>query len=261
MKEIFKVVKDGKEIELAVRTPTAQDGDKARSIKRKTVAKAIAEGAISRIKLDRYIKEQGLWDDEKEAARKKLDEQIVAKTIQLKKGGMKLSEAKQVALDLKTLRNERQTLLTEINGLDVHTVEGQAENAQFNSLVASCLVYNDSGNPYYKDLDDYLNNSFSEEAFKAANLLAKMLHGLDEDFEKNLPENQFLVKYGFVDESGNLINKEKKTVDEEGRLLDENGRYVNEKGEFVDKFGNRVDESGEYVVETTPFLDDDGNPV
>jgi hypothetical protein len=260
-KEVFKVTKDGKDLELAVKEPTAEDGNKARAVKRRTFAQAVTEGAILRINLDRHIKEQGLWNEDKELRRKKLDEQITEKTLQLKKGGMKLSDAKQVAIDLRALREERRVLLTEINSLDINTAEGQAENAHFNSLVASCLVYNDSGKVYYKDLDDYLKNSASEEAFKGASLLAKMIYALDDDFEKNLPENKFLRQYQFVDDNLNFINKDKKLVDSEGRLINEDGRYVNESGELVDKFGNRVDENGEFVVESQPFLDDDGNPI
>jgi hypothetical protein len=122
-------------------------------------------------------------------------------------------------------------------------------------------VYNETKQPYFKNLEDYLSRSNEPVAILAAQHLANMLYGLDNDYEKNLPENKFLKKFKFVDDNLRLINDKGKLVDEEGRLVDENGRYINEAGEFIDRHGNRVDDKGEYVVEHKPFLDDDGNPI
>jgi hypothetical protein len=95
----------------------------------------------------------------------------------------------------------------------------------------------------------------------AAQNLANMLYGLDNDYESNLPENKFLKKYKFVDEKLRLVDKKGRLIDNEGRLIDESGRYVDENGSFVDKFGNKVDADGDYIVEQQPFLDDDGKPI
>jgi hypothetical protein len=94
-----------------------------------------------------------------------------------------------------------------------------------------------------------------------AQTLATMIYGLDNNFEKTLPENKFLHKYKFVDEKLRLIDKQGRLIDAEGRLIDDNGRYIDEQGNYVDKFGNKVDKDGEYVVETEPFLDEEGKPI
>ena len=79
-----------------------------------------------------------------------------------------------------------------------------------------------------------------------------MMYGLDEDFEKGLPENEFLVKYKLADESL--------------RLIDKQGRFVTRDGQLIDEFGFIVDEEGNRVSATpeqdgpegfTPFIDDE----
>jgi hypothetical protein len=122
-------------------------------------------------------------------------------------------------------------------------------------------VYTDSKDPYFKNFEDYNNKSADPIALLAAQNLANMLYGLENDYEEKLPENKFLKQYKFVDSKLRLINKEGKLVDEKGRLINENGRYINEAGQFVDKDGNIVNEDGDYVVEFSPFLDDEGKPV
>ena len=128
-------------------------------------------------------------------------------------------------------------------------------------LVSACLVYNDTKQPYFASMEEYLNRSSEEVAILGAQHLANMIYNLDNDYEHNLPENKFLKKYKFVDSNLRLIDKQGRFIDVDGRLVDENGRYIDEKGNFIDKFGNLVDEEGEYIVESKPFLDDDGNPV
>ena len=177
------------------------------------------------------------------------------------KGGIKLSEARNSALQIKSLRTTLQALIAEKNSLDVNTAQGQAENARFNSLLISCLVYNDTGEPVFSSIDDYDASDNSELTATAAEQFANMYFGLDTEYEHNLPENKFLRQYNFIDEDNRLINKDGKLVDVDGRLVDEEGRYVNEKGEFVDFFGNRLGEDGEYLIETSPFLDDEGNEL
>jgi hypothetical protein len=123
-------------------------------------------------------------------------------------------------------------------------------------------VYKDNEQKhYFNNLDDYLERIEDPAALKGAQVLANMIYGLDNDYEKNLPENKFLLKYKFVNENLRFINNEGKLVDREGRLIDEAGRFINESGEYVDKDGNRVDEHGDYIVDAKPFLDDDGKPV
>ena len=122
-------------------------------------------------------------------------------------------------------------------------------------------MYNESREPVYKDVDDYLTHGADEVAFMGAQTLASMMFQLDKNHDANLPENKFLSRWHFVDDKLRLVNKNGHLVDVDGRLLNEEGHYVDEAGELVDINGRRVDREGNYVVESQPFLDDDGNPL
>lgn len=257
----FKATVDGKEIELAVRTPSVQDQQNATKAYNQAFSDAIKSKAIVRAKIDELLKEQGLWDDNKQIQFDQLQRDILDRERKLAKGGIQLSEAKKIALEVKDLREEIKQLVMVRTNLDNNTAEGQADNARFNYLVSVCTVYKDNNQPYFNSMEDYLSQSTSLVALKSAQILANMIYGLDNDFEANLPENKFLKQYKFIDDKLRLINKDGKLVDREGRLIDEFNRYINEKGEFVDKYGYRVDEDGEYVLESKPFLDDNGNPI
>jgi hypothetical protein len=257
----FTVTVDDKEVALEVRSPSLQDQREAAKVYNQAFSDALKAKAVVRAKLDDLLKDQGLWDDTKQAQFNELQSVILQSERALAKGGIPLSQAKKIALEMKETRDKIRDLISVKTNLDVHTAEGQADNARFNYLVSACTVYKDNKQKYFNNLEDYLNRSTEEAAIKSAQNLANMLYGLDNDYESNLPENKFLKQYKFVDSKLRLINKNGQLVDDEGRLVDESGRFIDEKGNYVDKFGNPVDKEGDYIVESKPFLDDDGKPI
>jgi|LakMenE18May11ns_1017448.scaffolds.fasta_scaffold9957740_11 hypothetical protein len=254
-------VDNNKDITLAVRSPSLQDQREATKVYNQAFSEALKAKAVVRAKLDDLLVDQGLWDDSKQTRFNRLQSSILENERKLARGGISLNDAKAVAIEMKRLRAELRDLISVKTNLDTHTAEGQADNARFNYLVSACTVYNDSKKPYFNSYEEYLNKSGDTVSILAAQHLAGMLYGLDNDYEEKLPENKFLKQYKFVDDKLRFINKEGKLVDEEGRLLDENGRFINDKGEYVDKDGNLVTLDGEYVVEFKPFLDDSGKPI
>jgi hypothetical protein len=257
----FKAFIDNKEVEFMVRSPSLQDQREASKIYNQSFSEALKAKAVVRAKLDDLLVDQGLWDNQKQAKFTELQNQILDNERKLAKGGIPLKQAKELALQMRKTREEVRDLISVKTNLDTHTAEGQADNARFNYLVSACTVYNDSKESYFKSYEDYNNRSADPVALLAAQNLAGMLYGLENDYEEKLPENKFLKQYKFVDSKLRLINSEGKLVDEKGRLIDENGRFINEKGQFIDKNGNLVDDKGDYVVEFSPFLDDNGKPV
>lgn len=256
-KETFKV----DDTEFAVLEPKPAQGREAQKSYNAAFATALASGALLRQRVNTYMSDQGLWDDEKEAEQKVLLDKLNDCELKLQKGGIKLTEARELAIDMRRVRHELRTLLTKKNELDITTAEGQAENARFNALVAQCLVYNESGEPVYKDVDSYLEHSDEEQAFTGAQTLAQMLYQLDKNHEVSLPENKFLSHWKFVNEDLRLINKDGHLIDTDGRLINEDGYYITKDGTLVDIQGNPVDAEGNYVVEQAPFLDDSGKPL
>lgn len=257
----FKVKIEDKEVAFLVRSPSFKNQREAQKVYNTAFTDAIKSNAVVRAKMDDVLREQGIWDDEKEEKLVELQNEIIKAERVLAQGGISLKKAKSIALEMKKTRDKIRELLMDRNSLDNNSAEGQADNTRFNYLVTVCTVYKDTEKPYFKDMDDYLEKNTDPVAVKAAQVLANMLYGLSEDYEQDLAENKFLKKYKFIDEKLRLINDKGQLVDEENRLIDENGRFINEKGEYVDKFGFRIDFDGNYVVEFSPFLDDDGKPV
>lgn len=260
--DTFSLEIDNKQVTFLVRTPSLHDQREGQKIYNQAFTDAIKSGAVVRAKMDDLLESQGLWSAEKQKKYSELQQELLDGEKRLAKGGFPLVDAKKLAIRMKEVRNEIRDLVSVRTSLDNQSAEGQADNARFNYLVSVCVVYNDNNEPYFKNLQDYLDKADSPVAFKGAQKLANMMYGLDNNFEKNLPENKFLKKYKFVNDNLQFIDKQGRTVDIDGRLIDSaTGRYINEKGEFVDKDGNRVDEDGDYLLDAEPFLDDEGKPI
>lgn len=258
---------DGKKVTVAIIRPTPTHTRESQKIYNRTFRDALESGALLRQKLDAYMEEQGLWNEEKQKEYDNIVSSILANEKKIKKGGIKLSEAKAVAMEMGDSRDDLRNLIAEKTTMDANTAEGQADNTRFNYLMACCIVDPDTGKPVFADedgnpsLSEYEENANEQYLVDAAGKLAEMLYGLDNDYEAKLPENKFLKQYNFVNEDLSLIDDEGRPVDREGRLINSDGRFIDEDGGFVDKDGVPLDEDGEYLVEQEPFLDDDGKAI
>jgi hypothetical protein len=257
----FNVTLDNADREMLVRSPSLNDQREAQKVYNQAFTDAIKSKSVVRAKLDDLLQDQGLWNDEKQAKFSALQKELLDGEKRLAKGGFSLNEAKDLAIKMKGVREEIRDLISVRTSLDNHSAEGQADNARFNYLVSVCLVYNDTKQPYFNSMEEYLNRAGEEVALLGAQNLANMLYGLDNNYESNLPENKFLKKYRFIDDKLRLVDKKGRLIDSDGRLVDENGRFIDEQGSFVDKYGNKVDAEGEYIVDPQPFLDDEGKPI
>jgi len=251
---------DGKDVVVYVVRPSRDDSAQAQILASKVFKDAVLNGALVRTTLEDVLMKQGIWSSEKQAKVDKVDEEIRKNLIKLKAGGIKLSEARDIAVEVRIARMNRSLLLSEKNAHDEFTADAQSESAKFDYLCSTCIK-DEEGKSVFKDIDDYKTRADEPFAAAAAAKLAAMTYGLDDNWESNLPENKFLQQYEFVDENLRLVNKEGKYVTKDGKLIDNDFRYINEEGEFIDIDGNRIDKDGLPVVEFSPFLDDDGNPI
>jgi hypothetical protein len=247
----FKTIdENGKEIELAVNRPTPKIQQDAQAVYNTAFAAAVRSKALLREALYKYMEDQGVWGAEQQKELEEIQERIQKDIMTLEGGGIKKSQAKALCFAIRLNRwliREKMSLRTE---LDAATVEGQAENARFDYLVSQCVVYNNTGEPYFKDLENYFQRRTERAAIDGASQLAFMMNDLDPNYEHELPENKLLKKFGFVNENLHLVN-------EKGQLVDFQGRLVNEDGDLIDEDGNVV----EPKVETKPFLNEDGTPI
>lgn len=257
MKKTFEV--EGKKY--AVIEPTRESMSKARAIHARVLGEALANKAPMRPALFNHMRAQGLWDDTKDQEYKDLVQALDDGELKLARGGIKLKEARSLAIEMRQNRMKLRLLLADQTRLDAFTMEGMAENARFDALTSMCIVDDETGKPIYSSPEDYELNKSDDVAIQGATLFAQIYYNYDENAEKTLPENQFLLQWNFTDDDGRLINEDGHLIDIDGKLINEQGQYVDEDGKVIDKSGHLIDDDGNFVVDFSPFLDDDGNPV
>jgi hypothetical protein len=196
-----------------VRKPGQKELNKAKLESNKAFKKALSSDEyFLREELYTILRKRGFWNDDKEKELNELRQLMIEKEAVLKKGGIELNEAKDVALTLRLLRYKLLLLTAKEREFDELTVEAYSDNAYFDTLVSEC-VFDAEGKKIYSSLQDYLDKKTEEYSFACATALSEIIYEF-KDFEKSLPENTFLLEYGFVDEELKLIEEEK-TVEEE----------------------------------------------
>jgi len=260
-KKSFEV--DGKMY--AVRRPKVDEIRKANEFRSKSFNEALQRGDMLREQLESELRKRKLWSDSREEEYQGLRQSILDGEYKLKKGGIRLANAKNVAVEMSEARESMITLLSSRTDLDSNTCEGKADAARFNYLFACCLVYDDTDEQYFANgLDDYLLNQDDAVAIAGASRFYYLLSG-SENVDESLPENAFLKRFNFVDEQYRPIDENGRLVDKDGRHIDEVGNLVrwtsDEEFEYIDTEGRKVNDAGDYDVAFSPFLDDDGNPV
>ena len=279
----------GNEVVVIVRSPTVDDYKHSQLEYNKAFRDALDSGALLRQRLTDYMREQGIWNDEKQKKSDEYVEKIRGMEEALKAGGIRLSEAKKIALDLRQVRAEFQLFLSEKNSLDSASAEGQADNARFNKLVRLCVLDPKTKLPFFKrdskkaEEEAYSASSTEPWLVEASSELANMLYGLDPNYNQNLEENKFLKEFNFVNEDYQFIDQDGHPTDSEGRLVNDEGRYVAYRSEEAKKARDEsemyfVNRDGEELVcitnsdgeeewvrpqlkERKPFLDDEDNPI
>ena len=269
----IKFNKDGTpkfvEKEYAVRIPTYKVMEEANKLKSKVFYEALNAGELLRDQLEDILRQRGLWNDQRQVEYDTLRKEILDREYQLQKGGIKLSDARRLAIEMKEKRQRMVDMLSGRSDLDSQTCEGKSENARFNYLFAYSLVYNDDElTPFYPNgLEDYVVDMDNPIAVKGATEFYYLLSGT-ENLDDKLPENKFLKKFKFVDDKYRLVEKgSARLVDREGKYVDEYGNYIEYNNDgtyyYVDVNGRKLDEeTGNFVIdEPSPFLDEYGNPI
>ena len=272
-KEFEGLDKSGKTVKVLLKTPDGGDHKNAQKTYNQAFRIALESGGLLRQKLDDYAEEQGVWNNQKQKQNDEFVERINAMEELLKKGGIRLAEAKKIAMDLKNLRVEFRSFLAERNTLDQMSVEGQADNARFAEIFRICMLDPTTRKPFFMTQEDYDASSDEPWVLEASSDLASIIYGLDPDYDSRLTENKFLKEFDFVNEDLAPINEEGHLVDQDGRLINEDSRYVAYREDggqyFVNREGAEVvqtsGEDGEWVrkdlATRMPFLDDNDNPI
>jgi len=254
---------NGDKIKVVVKKPNNVTISQAQRVGAKAWTDCVRDGIMTKKELEKFMKEQGIWDDGKDKEQKTLVEEIASLEKQLYVGSqghtkLKASEGKDIAIKMRMKRAELRDLIADRISLEQNTAESISDNARFDYLVANCAFY-ENGQKVYNSLEEYQSRADAEPAFTVASTLAGMLYSVDRDFEAKLPENKFLKMFNYVNEDLSLVNQSGETVDLEGRRIDKNGYYLNSEGKRVDKDGNLLDEFGNYVPTVEYITEDDSD--
>lgn len=249
-KKAFTVAVDDIKVELCIKRPTVKQRIDSQLVFNAAWRKAESAGSILRKDLDNLAEKHGLWDETKKARVTELENEIVTLERKLRAGANEfpsVETAKECALKIRKLRNERMDLLLSKNDLYVYTADYHADTARLNYLIWSCTCYNDSGKPYWSSVDDYVNDSDGEAAKQAMTTYLELMRE-DTAEEDSLYENVFLRKYGFANSKNQLVDKKGRLVTDDGKLINGDGKYVTESGALCDVNGYLVTPEGDYIV-------------
>lgn len=269
-KEIVKTVDSGgKPIELVVCLPNHKVSQEVNMAYNLKVSSLIRQGATSngerlllRSEVEDYLLKAGIWTVEDAKTLQRLSISIRASELAIQRGGIALSDAKSMAVDMGRKRQEIMALVGKRQQLDSATVESVAENYKFGIMVIKCVRYTEDNKMFFIDYDDFLRRGSEEAVVKVSEVLSSMVYGSTQNLQDSLFETRWLKEAGFINKAGRLVDKKGRLVDENGHLVDEEGRYINEDGKFIDSQGVRVTENGDFVCENPkPFTDADGNEV
>src|SRR5207249_4063362 len=131
----------GNNVALYVSAPGHRDHQLAQLQYNMKVAELIREGAgkpdrlLLRSEVEGYLGKMGIWTKEDQIAYNRIQADIRSNEIAIRKGGMKLSEARLLALSMSDLRGKLLGLYAKRSQLDGTTIEATAENHKFNFLV------------------------------------------------------------------------------------------------------------------------------
>lgn len=262
-KTVEVTLDNGEKVKVVVRKPTNKVSGEAQRIGAKVWTDCIRDGIMTKKELEVVMKSNGMWDKAKQESQDAIIAELrdLEKRLYLGKKGskMKLSQAKDIAFEMRKKRLELRDLLAQKIELEGNTAESLSENAKFDYLVANCTFYEDGKN-VYNSVEEYNDKSEDPIAFSAAATLAALMYSLDKDFEEKLPENQFLIKANLVNDDLALVNKDGNRVDTEGRLINDLGQYVDSDGNRVDIDGHPLDADGNYIPQLT-YTHENGKAV
>jgi len=262
-KEVEFKDSEGNVTKIFIQKPSSKVLSEAQHVSAKVWTECVRDKIMTKQELRNFMYQNNIWNSGKDAQQLALTSKINDLEKKLYVGGnqqyMKISEAKELAIQMRIARMELRDLIAEKMSLEQNTAEALADNAKFDYLVSRC-TYNSNGQPVYSSLDDYNERADDELAIAAATAMAETLYSLDKDFESKLPENKFLIDQKLVNDDLSLINKDGETVDTQGRKINEFGHYINNDGKRVDIDGNLLDENGNYIP-AVKYINDDEDEV
>lgn len=195
-----------------------------------------------RAKLDEFLRDIGIYTQEDIERLGTISSNISNYEDRLYAGQITKKQGRDLAIKLRENRYELLLLLNKKASYDVHTIEHHCQNARMDYLITKCICF-ENGEPVFKSVKDYKEDDVVKPLIiECITKLASLISNYDQDYEKKLPENKFLIKFNYCNDDLDLVDPE-------------TGRHVNTDGDFIDKEGNVVDEEGKPVDINGDLLD------
>lgn len=185
---------NGKQYKVVV--PNLSVEAEAKKIYMSEYSKALKSGMIPRDRLDDKLKELGILSQEDYDKMEKIRGEIVELLKPLKTGGIKLKEMREKAVKAQQLRLQLYGMISYRTKYDDMCAESIADDARFNFLVYSCLLEADNKR-VFNSYEEWQACTDADFLSKAAAELGNILYPDRGNIFADLPENQFLVNYGF----------------------------------------------------------------
>jgi len=210
---------------------------------------AIQEGLMLNAEVDNLVRDrklinEGRIEDLSKSIRQKEKELLTGKV-----GSKKLTklEGRAIALSISKIRQEINTLADAASDLYSMTAERRADQERLQYFIYASILNADTQArffPTYSDFKDNLNEDVVRDATVAFGKRA-----IGRNYEAELPENKWLIKYKFMNDKLELVNEAGQLVDEDFRLINAEGHYIDQNGRRTDRFGNLLDNDGALLVE------------
>ncbi len=256
-KKTFKVTVDGTEKEYAVVRPSLRVQQDGGLVYSKAFMDATRAGLPLTEEAEALLLPK-IWNEEKQELANSYVKFLVDGEKKLLAGGnagLTKKKARDLSVEMRMKRNELMSLTQERNRLYQNTAEAYAEQEKFDHFVSSCTT-NEDGSRYFANVEDYLDRANDDPvAWHAQRNMMSLLYPVDVDAQKELPENKFLLKYGFCNDKLHLT-ADGKPCDIDGKPVNENGQLINEQGEPIDDDGSLLTDEGGYKIEFSEFLED-----
>ncbi|NBW29432.1 hypothetical protein EBR37_03560 [bacterium] len=134
-------------VKIVVKKPNNAIMSQAQRVGAKSWTDCVRDGIMTKKELEKFMKEQGIWDDGKDEEQKKIVQEISDLEKQLYVGGankgtkLKASEGKEIAIKMRIKRGELRDLIAERMSLEQNTAESISDNSRFDFLVSNCTYY------------------------------------------------------------------------------------------------------------------------
>lgn len=257
MKNVVEIEKNGSKIALKILKITPDLSMESNEFYAAAFERAISKNFPFKEQLRKVLEERGLLDTKADDAKSTVvRKELKELEIKLRKGiidGRRMTklEGKELALKIRSKRQELSTIGSGISDVFSQTIESYADNERLKYLIYACAVHADSGKRYWPSFEAFINEPDSDLVESVTKAFIAAMAGVDHDFDKATYENKWLISQGFMNKDYQFIREDGKAVDEEGRLIDSEGRFINEAGEYIDIYGNKVDKDGNLLIEDT----------